>query len=63
MALRQRRNPSSSLSPPVTWPPWTITPAAPITAAPSQVWASSLRDGMRTRLFADARLMPYGAWT
>jgi hypothetical protein len=58
MALRQRVSPSASSSPPVTWPPWTITPAAPTAAAPAQVSARSLRDGIRMRLLGEARLMP-----
>jgi hypothetical protein len=57
-ALRQRTRPSSRSPPSVTWPPWTITPAAPTAAAPAQVSASSLRDGMRMRLFGEARLIP-----
>ncbi len=32
--------------------------AAPTAAAPVQVSASSLRDGMRMRLFGEARLIP-----
>jgi hypothetical protein len=57
-ALRQRTKPSSSSPPSVTWPPWTITPAAPTAAAPLQVSARSLREGMRMRLFGEARLIP-----
>src|SRR6201993_2468762 len=45
------------------WPPCTITAAALISAAASHVSCRILRDGMRTRLLADATLMRYGAWT
>src|ERR1700751_6135323 len=45
------------------WPPCTITAAALISAAASHVSCRILRDGMRTRLLADATLMRYGACT
>ena len=45
------------------WPPCTITAVASISAAASQVSCRILRDGMRTRLFADATLIRYGACT
>jgi hypothetical protein len=61
--LRQLSKPTSSASPLPTWPPCTITPFAPISAAPVTICWSSLRDGMRIRLFVLATLMTYGAWT
>src|SRR6516225_7921852 len=45
------------------WPPCTITAVALISEAASQVSCRILRDGIRIRLFADATLMRYGAWT
>ena len=63
MALRQRRKPSASESSSVTWPPWTMTPAAPISSAASTVCWRILRDGMRIRLFGDATFTMYGACT
>jgi hypothetical protein len=61
--LRQRANPASGSSSAVTWPPWTITAAAPTVAAASHVCCRILRDGMRILLFGDATLIRYGAWT
>src|SRR6185503_2717319 len=61
-ALRQRSKPASqSLS--SAWPPCTITAVALISEAASQVSCRILRDGMRTRLLADATLIRYGACT
>ena len=61
-ALTQRSKPASmSLS--SAWPPCTMTAVALISDAASQVSCRILRDGMRTRLFADATLIRYGAWT
>ena len=61
-ALTHRSKPASmSLS--SAWPPCTMTAVASISAAASQVSCRILRDGMRTRLLADATLIRYGAWT
>ena len=46
-----------------TWPPWTISPRAPIAAAASMCCWRSLRDGMRMRLLVVATLTMYGACT
>ena len=55
-ALTQRSNPASmSLS--SACPPCTITAVAPISPAASQVSCRILRDGMRTRLLAEATLI------
>ena len=45
------------------WPPCTMTAVAAISAAASQVSCRILRDGIRTRLLADATLIRYGACT
>jgi hypothetical protein len=55
-ALTHRSNPASmSLS--SACPPWTMTAVAPTSAAASHVSCRIFRDGMRTRLFADATLI------
>jgi hypothetical protein len=56
MALRQLSNPMAGSSPGSRWPPWTMSPLAPISAAPSTCFCSSFRDGMRMRLFVVATL-------
>ena len=62
-ALRQLSKPFSSSSSEPTWPPWTIRPLAPTSAATSICCWRSLRLGMRMRLFSVATLRTYGAWT
>ena len=57
------RSPASRSSSAVTWPPWTMTAGAPISAAASQVCCRILRDGMRILLLGDATLTRYGACT
>ncbi|SKF89679.1 Uncharacterised protein [Mycobacteroides abscessus subsp. abscessus] len=49
-ALRQFANPTAGSSSAVTWPPWTMTPLAPIEAAAVRVCCRVLRLGMRMRL-------------
>ena len=56
IALRQLSNPTAGSSSLFTWPPWTIRPRAPISAAASMCCWRSLRDGMRMRLFVVATL-------
>ena len=63
IALRQLSKPFSGSSSALTWPPWTMSPFAPISAAASMCCWSSLRLGMRIRLFVVATLTMYGAWT
>ena len=46
----------------VTWPPWTISPFAPIAAAAAACWARILRLGIRILLFVLATFTRYGAW-
>ena len=58
IALRQLAYPSLRPVPAVTCPPCTTRPLAPIAAAASRCWLSSLRLGIRIRLFAVATLMP-----
>ena len=57
MGIAHCRYPTAGSSSAVTWPPWTTTPRAPIAAASSTVCCSSLREGMRIRLFVEATLM------
>jgi hypothetical protein len=57
-ALRQLLYPSAGSVSFSTWPPCTIRPLAPIAAAAASCWVSSLRLGMRIRLFVVATLMP-----
>ncbi len=57
MALRQLSKPLSTSSSLSTWPPWTIRPLAPTEAAASMNCWSSLRLGMRIRLFVVATLI------
>ena len=54
MHLRQFAYPTDGSSLAVTCPPCTTTPSAPTAAASVTDCCSSLRDGMRMRLFADA---------
>ena len=56
-ALRQLSKPFAGSSALLTWPPWTIRPLAPISAAASMCCWSSLRLGIRMRLFVVATLM------
>jgi hypothetical protein len=59
--LRQFANPSAGSTPFVTWPPWTISPLAPIDAAASSCWLRIFRLGIRIRLLVVATLTTYGA--
>src|SRR5699024_6143469 len=63
IALNQFSKPTSGSSLALTWPPCTITPAAPISAAAVICCCSSLRLGIRIRLFVVATLITYGACT
>ena len=61
--LRQLSTPAAGSSFARTCPPCTTRPSAPTAAAASACWPSSLRLGMRIRLFVVATLSTYGAWT
>src|SRR5664279_4281333 len=61
--LRQLSKPVAGSSAASTWPPCTISAAAPTSAARSTFCCSSLRDGIRIRLFVVATLIVYGEWT
>ena len=63
IALRQLSNPLAGSSSLLTWPPWTIRPLAPISAAASMCCWSSLRLGIRMRLLVVATFTMYGACT
>ena len=56
-ALRQLSKPLAGSSALLTCPPWTISPLAPMEAAASMCCWSSLRLGIRMRLFVVATLM------
>ena len=60
--LRQLSKPVAESSAAPTWPPCTIRPLAPTSAAPAACVSSSLRLGMRIRLLSVATLIRYGAW-
>src|SRR6185437_5172594 len=62
IALTQFATPAAGSVSPVTCPPCTISPLAPIAAAAFSCWSSSFRLGMRIRLLVDATLITYGAW-
>jgi hypothetical protein len=61
--LRQLSMPTSTSSPSPTWPPCTMTAAAPIVRAASQCCSRILRLGMRILLLGEATLTRYGACT
>lgn len=61
-AFTQLATPWAGSTLPVTCPPCTIRPFAPIEAAAFNCWSSSFRLGMRIRLLVLATLMTYGAW-
>jgi hypothetical protein len=55
--LRQLSNPTAASSSTPRCPPCTMTPFAPISAAARRCCWSSLRPGMRIRLFVEATLI------
>ena len=62
IALTQLATPTAGSTPPVTCPPCTMRPLAPIDAAAFSCWSSNFLLGMRIRLLVDATLITYGAW-
>ena len=61
--FRQLSTPTAGSSFASTWPPCATSPSAPTAAAALACAASSLRLGIRMRLFVVATLSTYGAWT